>query len=614
MIQFKAIGYAQGQHSLVQDATLSIPMGARVGLIGANGSGKSSLFQVIMGDIEPETGEMFRPKNIKISHIAQEVPSSTQSALDFVLDGHEAFRDIETRLTQAELESDYDAFASLYEQFEAIDGQRIPVEASKILRGLGFNDEQLSESVNSFSGGWRVRLQLARTLLCPSDLLLMDEPTNHLDLEAIFWLEKWCKKYEGTLILIAHDIAFLDNVVNHIVHIEHKTLNFYKGNYSFFVKDRAEKIALNEKMRAKQQKERAHLEKFINRFRAKATKAKQAQSRIKRLERMEDIAAIHATTPIHFNFEEVEAPTPLIRIQKGVVGYDGKAVLQNMSFYLGPGDRYALLGKNGEGKSTFVKLLAKQLKLMQGDHYTASKLIIGYFAQHQVEALSLDKTPFDIIHDKRDTWTEQQIRDFLGSFQFMKDKVFNQVSTLSGGERARLALALLVLDKPQVILLDEPTNHLDIEMREALALALQTFNGALVVVSHDRAFIEATCDDLVLIDSGCVQDFKGNVDDYAQLVKESDSPKKAPEKEKPKEDAYKQNKQLTNTIKSLEKDIEGIEKKLKAADALLADEGLYDDKKKLNDTLAKRDSLQKSLAEKEAAWEQAQASLENLRN
>lgn len=606
MFQLKSLSYGQGQQTLIEDASVAIPRGAKVGFVGANGSGKSSLFKLILGEIEAEFGEYFIPKNCQINHVAQEVPSSTQSVLDFVLDGYQAYRSLQQTLEQAHVDGDYDAQIKGYEDWEAIDGEQVPIQATKILIGLGFSQEQVSAQVDAFSGGWRVRMQLARALLAPSELLLMDEPTNHLDLEAIIWLEKWCQQYQGTMVVIAHDVAFLDKVADHILHIEQKQLNLYKGNYSTFVKTRAEKIALNEKARAKQQKEREHLESFINRFKAKASKAKQAQSRVKRLAKMEDIAAMHATSTVKFSFEQVEAPNPLIRIQKGALGYNDQPLLSKLNLYLAPGDRLALLGKNGEGKSTLVKCLANQLPLMQGDMTVANKLRIGYFAQHQIEALSLEKSPYDIIAQKRPTWNELMIRQCLGGFQFVGDKVFLQVKSLSGGERARLALALLLLDKPQVILLDEPTNHLDIEMREALALALQDFNGALVVVSHDRAFIEACCDSLLLVDSGRVEPYQETLEDYAQWVR---NPKIAT-KEVTQTKKAKPSNYWTNQIKKQESLIEEFEQGLKLIDAKLESSALYDNPKALEDTLNEREKLRAKLAEAESSWEQAQLALE----
>ncbi len=610
MIQFKSLSYSRGQQTLVENATLNIPQSSRIGFVGANGSGKSSLFKLILGEIEVEAGEYFISKKVKINHVAQEVPSSEQASLEFVLDGYKEYRALEQSLTQAELTGDYDSLVELYEDWESMGGSAIAINATKILIGLGFSQEQINMPVNAFSGGWRVRLQLARALLSPSDLLLMDEPTNHLDLEAIIWLEKWCRNYVGTMIIIAHDVSFLDNVVDHIVHLEQKTLNLYKGHYSTFVKTRAEKLALNEKAHEKQQKERAHLESFINRFKAKASKAKQAQSRMKRLAKMEDVAALHASSPVHFTFEQVEAPNPLVRIQKGVLGYDGKPLLEGISFYLAPGDRIALLGKNGEGKSTFVKCLANQLELMGGDYYSASKLKVGYFAQHQIEALDLEQGPYEIIHEQRPNWREVEIRSFLGSFQFVGDKVFLKAQSLSGGERARLALALLVLDKPQIILLDEPTNHLDIEMREALALALQYFNGALVIVSHDRAFIESCCDTLVLIDQGKVQEYRDSIEDYVQWVRQPVQAPKSSAVTKEKSTSHKQNRALTNQVKKAEKEIERFEKQLKEIDVKLGNPAIYDDPQALEKCLKNRDASKRKLQAAELAWEDAQSELE----
>ena len=609
MIQFRALSLARGQRTLIEDANLSIAPNSKVGLVGANGSGKSSLFGLIRGHYESELGEVLIPKNLSISAIEQEVPSSEQSALDFVLDGHQSYRALQVQMSQAEKEERFDEVAHLYPQWEAIHAPTIPVQAKKILHGLGFSHDQMEWRVNQFSGGWRVRLPLAKTLINPGDLLLLDEPTNHLDLEAILWLEKWCAEFPGTLIIIAHDTVFLDNIVDSIVHLENRCLTFYKGNYSTFVRIRAEKIALNQKMREKQLKERAHLESFINRFKAKASKAKQAQSRVKRLEKMEDIAALHTASPFQFTFYEVDAPNPIVRVQKGTLGYDAP-LLSNISFYLGPGDRIALLGKNGQGKSTFVKLLAQELSLMEGECHVAHGIKIGYFAQHQVEALPQEQTPYEFIQ-KQSQMEPQALRNFLGSFNFSDEKALSKIKVLSGGERARLSFASLVLQKPHLILLDEPTNHLDLEMREALSLALYQFNGALVVVSHDRAFIESCCDTLCLIDEGKVQTFDGTLQDYAQWATQKEvKPKQAIKA--PKEDSFKLKKQLTNRVKKLEQDIESLSAKLCDYETQIADPKIYEssEKKHLDRLLKEQHDTQLLLQAKEQAWEEAISQLE----
>lgn len=609
MIQFRALSLARGQRTLIEDANLSIATHSKVGLVGANGSGKSSLFGLIRGHYESELGDVLLPKNVAISAIEQEVPSSEQGALEFVLDGHQAYRALEIKMSQAEQEERFDDIAHLYPQWEALRADTIPVQARKILHGLGFSHEQMTWPVNQFSGGWRVRLQLAKTLIHPGELLLLDEPTNHLDLEAILWLEKWCAEFPGTLIIIAHDTVFLDNIVDSILHLENRKLTYYKGDYSTFVRVRAEKIALNQKQREKQLKERAHLESFINRFKAKASKAKQAQSRVKRLEKMEDVAALHVSSPFQFKFYEVEAPNPIVRIQKGTVGYD-KPLLSNISFYLGPGDRIALLGKNGQGKSTFVKLLAQELSLMEGDCHMAQGIRVGYFAQHQVEALPQELTPYEFIQ-KQSNMEPQALRNFLGSFNFSDEKALSQIKVLSGGERARLSFASLVLHKPHLILLDEPTNHLDLEMREALALALYQFNGALVVVSHDRAFIESCCDTLCLIDQGKVQTFDGTLLDYAQWATQKET--KAKEiANGPKDDPFKLKKKLTNRIKKLEQEIERLSQKLSNYETKIADPKLYEssEKTQLDRLLKEQHDTQLLLQAKEKAWEEAISQLE----
>ena len=612
MIQFQKVTLSRGQQTLLEEVDATIFAKSKVGLVGSNGSGKSSLFGAIKGEYELEGGKLLMPSKIRVSHVAQEVPSSEQSALEFVLDGHEPYRELETKFKNAENEGRYEEVAYLYPAWEALGGDTIPVQARRILRGLGFEDDQVELPINHFSGGWRVRLQLAKTLIHPGDLLLLDEPTNHLDLEAIIWLEKWCKSYDGTLVIIAHDIAFLDNIVDQIIHIENKKLKMYGGNYSTFTKTRAEKMALDLAMYEKQQKQKAHLQKFINRFKAKASKAKQAQSRVKQLNKIEDIALVHVASPIQFEFEEVEAPDPMIRIREGQIGYDFP-LLKNISFYLGSQERIAILGKNGQGKSTFVKVLAKKLELLSGEIHFANKLKIGYFAQHQLEALDLQKTPLAITKEKYPRMSEQEVRTYLGKFHFKQDKVFVPIGELSGGERARLTFALLVLEKPQVILLDEPTNHLDIEMREALSLALQAFNGALVVVSHDRTFIDSCCDNLYLVHDGRVESYEGSLEDYAQWTLQTKLEKKETQKPKKEVKPQEDKRKLLNLVKKLESDLKKMSDALEHLDHQLADTSLYESSREseLKKLLKERDEKKTTLETLEHQWLEAQSSLES---
>ncbi len=602
----------RGPHTLIDGANVNVHRGAKIGLIGANGSGKSSLFALIRGQLEPEMGECWVQKHVKISYIAQEVPQSEQSILSFVLAGHQRYTKAHETIAKANETEDYDALTLAYGELEDMHGAAIEVEAKRILVGLGFSHEDESRPVSSFSGGWKVRLQLAKTLIDPGELLLMDEPTNHLDLETIAWLEQWCKAYQGTLIIISHDIVFLDEVISTIWQVEGKRLHEYKGNYSTFMKTKAERMALDEKLREKQLKKKAHLESFVRRFKAKASKAKQAQSRVKQLEKMEIVAACHVQSPFEFEFAPVEVPNPLFRIRKGVVGYD-KPLLSDLNLYLGPGDRIALLGKNGQGKSTMVKLLAGALALMGGEKTSAKDLKIGYFAQHQVEALDLESTPIDVMLSLYPDETELTHRGFLGRFNFSDDKAFTRVGVLSGGERARLAFALLVKEKPQCVLLDEPTNHLDLDMREALALALSEYNGVVVVVSHDRAFIERTTDEYYLINDGTMTRFDGSLSDYTQWALSSQNAQTKTTQKKKTSD-FQQKRKLTNLVKKLESDMDKLNQSLTDLEQTLAQDHMYEPEQAdaLAATLEEQHRVKQRLQTKEDEWEEAVQALEDL--
>jgi len=513
---------ARGTKRLLEGANLTIHTGHKVGLVGSNGCGKSSLFAAIRLELLPDAGSIALPPSWTIAHVAQETPAVPVPAIEYVLDGDRELREIEAALAAAERDHSHDgeALADLHHRFDEIGGYSSRPRAAMLLAGLGFPESRHTDPVPSFSGGWRMRLNLAQALMCRSDLLLLDEPTNHLDLDAVLWLEDWLAKYPGTLLLITHDRDFLDGVVDQIVHVNARKLTVYSGNYAQFELGRAQQLALQQASYAKQQRQVAHLHSFIDRFRAKATKAKQAQSRIKALERMELIAAAHVDSPFEFTFPPVDAAArQLVLLEHATLGYEGKPpVLSRVDWGILSGDRIGLLGPNGAGKSTLLKAIAGTLVPRAGQRSTAQNLRLGYFAQHQVEQLREEYSPLWHLRQIEPDAREQELRDLLGGFDFRGDMASSAVGRFSGGEKARLTLALIVRQKPNLLLLDEPTNHLDIEMREALTEALQDFGGALVVVAHDRHLLRATTDALWLVADGKIAQFDGDLDDYRDWV------------------------------------------------------------------------------------------------
>ncbi len=515
MLQLRQLSLRRGSRLLLEGADLTIHPGQKVGLVGPNGSGKSSLFALIRGDLHADAGDLSLPAAWEIAHVAQQTPSGDQSAIEFVMDGDRELRDVQAGILAAEVADDGLRQASLHARLEAIGGYTAESRAGRLLHGLGFAAGEECRAVDSYSGGWRMRLALGRALMCRSDLLLLDEPTNHLDLDAVIWLEAWLKSYPGTLVLISHDRDFLDAVATQIVHIDQARTNAYAGNYSAFERQRAERLAQQQAAFASQQREIAHMHAFVERFRAKATKARQAQSRIKALERMELIAPAHVDSPFRFDFRPPERlPHPLLRLDKATAGYGDRAVFTSIALTLVPGDRVGLLGPNGAGKSTLIKVLAGSLPLQGGRREAAEYLRTGYFAQHQMDQLRPDDSPLRHLQRLDPGATEQELRDYLGGFAFVGDRAIEPVAPLSGGEKARLALALLIRQRPNLLLLDEPTNHLDLDMRQALAEALQGYEGALVLVSHDRHLLRVTTDALLLVDAGGVTPFDGSIDDY----------------------------------------------------------------------------------------------------
>jgi ATP-binding cassette subfamily F protein 3 len=518
MLSFINFKCQRGSQVLIDNANLSIFAKQKVGLIGKNGAGKSSLFAILRGELEASQGDVQIPKNLRIAHLEQETPGLEDSALAFVLAGDTVLTSIQTAIIQAELAEDYEKVMALYEKLGDIDGYTAESRAAKILHGLGFADEAFSQAVKTFSGGWRMRLNLARCLMMPSDLMLLDEPTNHLDLETIVWLEKWLNNYSGILVIISHDKDFLDGVVDTILHLENQQLKLYRGNYSAFEDLRAQEIILHQAQYDKQQNKIAHLQSFVDRFRAKASKAKQAQSRMRAMDRMEKLAPLYAQSELQFDFYTPEKTgNPLIHCDKIIVGYDNKPILKNVNVSVTQTARIGLIGKNGAGKSTFINLLTGKLPAMQGQLTKHAAVKVGHFAQHQVDQLQLNESAFEHLQDLDRKISTQEVRNFLGNFAFQGDKVFDPVMKFSGGEKARLALALLVFQKPNLLLLDEPANHLDMSMREALTLALQNYAGALILVSHDRHLLRSTVNELWLVENGNIKEFNGDVQDYVKL-------------------------------------------------------------------------------------------------
>ncbi len=606
------------------DATLN--PGDRIGLIGANGSGKSSLFALLRGELHADKGDADFPPQWRVAHVAQETPALDRAAVDYAIDGDANLRVLEKKLLQAENDNNGNLIGELHAALSDAGAYTVRSRAEQLLVGLGFKNNELQEPVSSFSGGWRMRLNLAQALMCPSDLLLLDEPTNHLDLDAILWVEEWLKRYTGTLLVISHDRDFLDGVVNIILHIDQKKLIRYGGNYSEFEVQRAQSVVLASSQRAKQERERAHLQSFIDRFKAKATKARQAQSRMKMLAKMEDLAPLHAAAPFSFEFREpLRAPNPLLVLEDVDVGYGEKIVLEKIAFSLQSDQRYGLLGVNGAGKSTLIKTIAGELKPLRGTAIFNKGLSVGYFAQHQVEMLRDDQSPAwhlaRVAPGSEKTVREQELRNFLGGFNFPGEMATGSIAHFSGGEKARLALALIVWARPNLLLLDEPTNHLDLETREALTVALAQFEGTLVLVSHDRHLLRATTDQFLIVADGRLREFDGDLEDYRdwllaskqeKLPGEAPPAKKVAPKSVPKSSSSRKN--LEARIKRLEEMISRLNAKKSALEARIADTALYQPASRdaLQAALFDQASVAKELGQLESEWLEKQAELEHI--
>ena len=633
MIQFRNFTLARGARRLIEDLTLQIHAGWRVGLVGANGSGKSSLFAVLRGELHGDSGECTLPAGWRIGWVAQETPALETPAIDHVLDGDIELRAVERALAQAEGTGDGHRVGELHARLQEIDGYGARARAAVLLSGLGFADADFERPVSDFSGGWRMRLNLAQALVSRADLLLLDEPTNHLDLDAVVWLEQWLAAYRGTLILVSHDRDFLDGSVTHIAHISAQKLALYTGNYSSFEMQRGAQLVLQQAMYDRQQRQIAHLERFVARFRAQATKARQAQSRLKALDRMERVNAAHVDAPFDFEFLAPErAPDPMLTLERAAAGYAGRTVLRSVDLSLRPGTRLGLLGPNGAGKSTLVKLLAGELVPLAGRRLEGRGLAVGYFAQHQLEQLRPAESSLQHLLRQEPQTREQLLRDYLGGFDFRGAMADAPVEPFSGGEKSRLALALLVRRRPNLLLLDEPTNHLDLEMRHALTKALAEYEGSLVLVSHDRALLRTVCDEFMLVADGVAQPFDGDIDDYlawltarrqAQAAARTDvgqADGKAARKEAraaaaaDRQARLARRRPLLKEAERLERSLSEWQEEKHQIDKQLADPALYEspDPDRLKGFALRQAELARLIDEAEHRWLEAQGELEAI--
>jgi len=626
MLQLQNLSLRRGRRLLFEGVDLRVPAGQKLGVVGANGCGKSSLFALLRGELHPDAGEVQVPGAWEIAHVAQQTPAGERAAIEFVLDGDRELREVEHRLREAEGAGDGVRQAELHGRLEAIGGYEAPSRAARLLHGLGFDVGDERRLVNSYSGGWRMRLALARSLMSRSDLLLLDEPTNHLDLDAVIWLEAWLKAYPGTLLLISHDRDFLDGVVEQILHVERGQLRVYPGHYSAFERQRAERLAQQQSAYQRQQSEVARIQGFVARFRAKASKARQAQSRLKALERMETIAPAHIDSPFRFAFPELgRLAHPLLRLEGVAAGYDGRMVFRGVDLALAPGDRVGLLGPNGAGKSTLIKVLAGLIPPLQGVRELAQGLQIGYFAQHQLDQLQPEASPLEHLQRQDPRAGEQELRDYLGGFGFAGDPALEPVAPLSGGEKARLVLALLVRQRPGVLLLDEPTNHLDLEMRHALTSALQEYEGALVLVSHDRHLLRVTADRLLLVERGTIADFPGTLDDYpgwlAGQARDAGDAASPPDntssrKAQRQQDAIERKRlqPLKHRFRALEQQLAELTARAQELDERLADPELYrpEAKDRLLAMIEEKRRLANELERVESDWLEVGEALEAL--
>ena len=625
MIILRNIGLRRGSKLLLQDANVTIQPGQRLALIGANGSGKSSLFSLLLGELAADTGDIEGMSRLRLAHMAQEVRASDMPAGEYIWRGDSALAQLRDDLQQQEQAGHYDAAARLHSKLEEIDGYSAERRAERLLQGLGFAEGAAAQPVQDFSGGWRIRLNLARALMTPSDMMLLDEPTNHLDLDATLWLQQWLQQYPGTLLMVSHDRDFIDGTCERILHIEHQQLQAYKGNYSDFEQQRAERLANQQASFEKQQRRIAEIDDFVRRFRYKATKARQAQSRLKELERMQSLAPAHIDSPFDFSFTPPEKTSdPLLRLDGASLGYGGQAVLTRVELHLRAGSRYGLLGKNGAGKSTLLKSLVGDLPLLAGDKAAGEHCQIGYFDQQQLESLDLEASAALHIQRLSPEAREQDILNFLGGFNFRGDGATSPVAPFSGGEKARLALAMVVWQRPNLLVLDEPTNHLDLDMRHALEIALQAYEGALILVSHDRHLLRNTVDELLLVHDGRVETYAEDLEGYERWIlssyKQADRSEPAgtdnSRKEKRQQAAAEREKArpLKKNIDKIEAAMAAVDKEQAGLQTRLSDTDLYTESRKqeMADLLKREGELKARAQQLEEEWLEQQQALEEL--
>lgn len=629
MIEIKNLTLQRGTKVLFNQANATINPRQRFGLIGKNGTGKSSLFALIKGELHADAGDCELPKSWQIASVAQETPALPISALDYVLQGDDLLQQFQAALNQAQHDNDGHAIAQWHARLEEIDAYTAPARAAKLLNGLGFSQQEHEKAVKDFSGGWRMRLNLAQALMCRADLLLLDEPTNHLDLETVLWLENYLANLPCTQIIISHDRDFLNATTTHTIELSAKKLHTYGGNYDFYLKERAQRLSNQQAAYTKQQAHIKHLQSFIDRFKAKATKATQAQSRVKALEKLELIAPAHLDSEFSFAFAQpTHLPNPLLKLEAADLGYGDEIILNNINLSLENGARLGLLGVNGSGKSTFIKALSGSLKPLNGQIIKSDKLNIGYFAQHQLDTLRDDQSPIWHIQQLSANAKEQDIRNFLGGFNFIGDMATHNIAPFSGGEKARLALAMLVWQQPNLLLLDEPTNHLDLDMRHALTIALQSFQGAMILVSHDRSLIEATTDQFLLIDSGCLKTFDGDLNDYrawrlAQQHAEHAITQSAPSQNRKdikrleaqiRQERTKRTKTVQQKIAQAEQDMATLQAQQAQCDEFLSQESSYltENKAKLQEIITQSAEIKVKLQDLEEHWLQWQEDLETI--